>query len=253
MNKEVFSYSFVLIALLVGAFYYSNTIQEPIISSLNYLKKSYHNTSSYIENSIDKHFFQAQEIANLKEKLQTYENNHLIMQELASEINDMYSEQNSSFTLTPKVELVRTISYETFGNFNRLWMDIPEYNSSKIYGLTYKEFVAGIIINKNNKPLALLNQDRKSAYSVYVGKQSAPGIVHGNNNKNLVVNFIPAWFDIKKGDEVLTSGLDNIFIKGLKVGRVLSVNAAQGYQNAIIEPYYKSIEPNYFHMIRSVK
>ena len=253
MNKELFSFFFVIIALIVGAFYYNTTIQSPIISSLNSIKTAYHNANQAIKDTISQHFFQAGEIKELKAKLQKYENNHLVMQELANEINDLHKENHSTLQSNPQAELVRAISYEKFGNFNRVWMEIPEYNSSKIYGLTYKELVAGIVINKNKKALALLNQDIKSAYAVYVGDKNAPGIAHGNNDKNLIVNFIPAWFKIKKGDEVITSGLDNIFFKGLKVGRVISVSSSQGYQNAIIEPYYKSNEPSYFHIIRSVK
>ena len=253
MNKEVFSYLITSIALVVGAIFYSDTIQSPIISTLNSLKTSYHNTNHYIEQSINKHFYQAQEIENLKQKILQYKNNHIVMLELAHELQDIFNEQNSTLESNPRVELVRTISYAEFGDFNRLWMNIPEYNSSKIYGLTYKEYVAGIVINKNNKPLALLNRDIKSTYAVYVGKQSAPGIAHGNQSKNIMVKFIPAWFSIKKGDEVISSGLDTIFTKGLKVGKVLSVSSSQGYQNAVVEPYYQSSEPHYFHMIRSVQ
>ncbi|MEA1983342.1 MAG: rod shape-determining protein MreC [Campylobacterota bacterium] len=253
MNKELFSYFFVIGAFIVGALYYSNAIQSPITTSLNYLKTSYHNSHQFISDTIDKHFFQAYEIEKLKVELQQYENNHLIMQELANEVDDLHKERNSTISNNTDVALVRAISYEQFGNFNRVWMEIAEYNSSKIYGLTYKELVAGIVINKDDKALALLNQDIKSAYSVYVGDKSAPGIAHGNNNQNLVVNFIPTWFKIDKGDEVTTSGLDNIFFKGLKVGQVLSVTSSQGYQTAIVEPYYKSHEPSYFHIIRSVR
>ena len=253
MNKELFSYLFVIIALIIGALYYNNTIQSPIISSLNAVKTSYHNISQSINNSLDEYFFQADTIKDLEHKLAKYENNHLVMQELAIEIHDLYKENRSPLKLNTQVELVRTISYEKFGNFNRLWLEVPEYNSSRIYGLAYKELVAGIVISKNGRALALLNHDIKSAYAVYVGENSAPGIVHGNNDEMLIVNFIPAWFKIQKGDEVITSGLDKIFIKGLKVGRVLSVTTSQGYQNAIVEPYYKSNEPSYFHMIRSIR
>ena len=253
MNKELFSYLLVIGALFIGALYYNNLLQSPIISSLNAIKITYHNINQSIEESVDEHFYQAQEIRTLRDKLAHYENNHLVMQELASEINDLYKEQNSPLKTASQVELVRAISYEKFGNFNRLWMDIPDYNSSKIYGLTYKELVAGIVISKNNRALALLNQDIKSAYAVYIGQNSAQGIAHGNNNDLLIVNFIPGWFDIKKGDEVITSGLDNTFIKGLKVGRVVSVSSSQGYQNAVVDPYYKNYEPSYFHMIRSVR
>lgn len=253
MNKELFSYFLVIIALFVGALYYNNILQSPIISSLNYIKTSYHNVTTLIYNKIQKHTFQADKIDELKHQLHKFENNHLVMQQLASEIHDLYSENKSNFKTNPEVLLVRTISYEKFGNFNRLWLDVPEYNSSKIYGLVYKELVAGIVIPYNDKPLALLSRDIKSAYSVYVGGFNAPGIAHGNNEENIVVNFIPAWFEIKVGDEVSTSGLDNIFIKGLKVGKVLSITSSQGYQNAIVELYYKAEEPNYFHMIRSIK
>ena len=253
MNKKAFIYFFSLIALFVGALYYNNLIQSPIISALNSVKSSYFNTVEFFENKIDKYNFQAQKIENLKEQLQQYERNHLVMQQLASELNDIYKENNSSLKTNPNVKLVRVISYEKFGNLNRLWINIPDYNASKIYGLTYKELVAGIVIAKDNKALALLNSDIKSTYSVYVGKKKAPGIAHGNNDKNIVINFIPAWFNIKQGDEVITSGLDNIFFKGLKVGKIISVTKSQGYQNALVKPYYKANEPSYFHMIRSVK
>lgn len=253
MNKKSFGYFFIILALFVGALYYNNLIQSPIISALNSIKSSYHSSIDFVANTIDRHIFQAQEIQDLKEKLQKYENNHLVMQQLASEINDMYQENNSSLKTNPKVQLVRAIAYEKFGDLNRLWMDIPDYNASKIYGLTYKEVVAGIVVEKNGQALALLNSDIQSAYSVYVGDEKAPGIAHGNNAKNIVINFIPAWFSIKPGDEVITSGLDKIFFKGLKVGKIISVTKSQGYQNAVVEQYYKANEPSYFHMIRSVK
>jgi rod shape-determining protein MreC len=113
--------------------------------------------------------------------------------------------------------------------------------------------VAGIVVPKDTKALALLNSDLKSTYAVYIGNNKAPGIAHGNNDQHLVVSFIPAWFEIRVGDEVITSGLDNIFFKGLKVGRVISISKSQGYQNAVVEQYYKSNEPSYFHIIRSVQ
>ena len=253
MNKKVLSFLSILIALFVGALYYSNTIQAPLISIQNQIKINYHNSIKFIEDNFNKHFFQADTIVKLQEKLDKYENNHLVMQQLASEINDLYKENNSSLKTDPKVELIRTISYEQFGDLNRIWLEIPEYNSSKIYGLTYKEIVAGIVISKNGRALGLLNKDIESSYAVSIGSIHAPGIAHGNNDENLVVKFIPAWFEIKEGDEVITSGLDNIFFKGLKVGRVISVKKSQGYQNAIIEQYYKANDPGYFHMIKSVK
>ena len=253
MNKQLLSFFSIIIALFVGALYYTNSMQSPLITLQNKVKINYHNTTEFIQNTFNKHFFQASQITQLQEKLNKYENNHLVMQQLASEINDLYKENNSSLKTDPRVELVRTISYEKFGDLNRVWIEIEDYNSIKIYGLTYKELVAGIVISQHGRALGLLNRDIKSSYAVSIGQEHAPGIAHGNNDEHLVVKFIPSWFEINKGDEVITSGLDNIFFKGLKVGRVVSVKKSQGYQNAIIEQYYNANDPDYFHMIRSVK
>lgn len=253
MNKSSFIYFFILLALFAGAINYSDTVQKPFLVSLNFIKEGYHSTIETIDNGIDKYFFQADTIEKLKEQLQQYEQNHLVMQELASEIDDLYKTNDSNLTIDPQVQLVRTISYQKFGNLNRLWLEIEDYNSSKIYGLTYNEFVSGIVIESNGNPLALLNSDIKSTYAVYIGDLKAPGIAHGNNEENIIVSFIPAWFEINVGDEVVTSGLDNIFFKGLKVGKVLSVNQSEGYQTAVVQPYYIPNEPNYFYMIKVVK
>ena len=253
MNKELVSFFSIFIALFIGAIYYTNIIQSPFINTLNYIKSTYHTTITFIDKNINKHFNQATQITDLNEEIEKFENNHLVMQQLASEVSDLFRLNNSDLRTDPKVELVRTISYKKFGDLNKLWLDTKELNSTKVYGLVYNELVAGIVIPKNGRSLALLNKDSKSTYAVYIGKFEAPGIAHGNNSKNLIVKFIPAWFKINKGDEVVTSGLDDIFFKGLKVGKVVSVSNSQGYQNAIIEPYYKANNPNYFYMIKDIK
>lgn len=253
MNRELFSFLFIFVSLLVGALYYTNTIQSPFIETTSYLKTSYHKAVKNIQEVLNRHFYQANEIASLTEKLEQYENNHLVMQQLASEVNDLFRESKSNLRTDPRVELVRAISYEEFGDFNRLWIHVEDYNASKIYGLTYQEIVAGIVIAKNNRPLALLNRDIKSTYAVNIGSKQAPGIAQGNNSENIIVKYIPAWLDIKAGDEVTTSGLDEIFFKGLKVGKVISTSKSQGFQTAIVMPYYISNDPAYFHLIRKIK
>lgn len=254
MIKDFFRFSIILIALFIGAINYSDSFQKPFFQLLIHTKITYLNTINAIENNIEKYFNQAQHIEELKKKLQNYNENNLLTIQLISELKFLYKENNSTLNTDPKVELVRALSYAQFGNFNQVWLDnVKDYNNSKIYGLIYNDSVAGIVISKNNQPLALLNKDIKSSYAVYVGKHKAPGIAHGNNGENIIVKFIPAWFKISVGDEIITSGLDNIFFHGLKVGRVLSVKAAQGYQNAIVQPYFQANELNYFYMIKSVK
>ncbi|MDQ1263996.1 MAG: rod shape-determining protein MreC [Campylobacterota bacterium] len=253
MTKKLFGFLLISIALFMGALYYTNAIQSPIISALNSVNITYNNITGFFKKHINQHFFQATHIAELEEKLLVYEHNHLVMQQLASEIHALFTENSSDLKIEPEVELIRAISYQKFGDFNRIWLEIKEYDPSHIYGLTHKEVVAGIVVSHEGRALGLLNKDIKSTYSVCVGDESAPGIAQGNNAENLLVKFIPAWHNIKEGDEVVTSGMDEIFFKGLKVGKVLSVTKSQGYQSAVVEPYYKSTEPNYFHMIKKIR
>ena len=253
MNKGLVSFLSILIALFLSAIYYSSTIQAPFITSLNYIKSTYHNMQDYTKEIILIHTSQAKHINELEEKLLLYENNHLVMQQLASELDDLFKQNNSLLRTNPSSQLIRTISYQKFGNLNRIWLEINDYNSSKIYGLVYKELVAGIVVPENGKALGLLNKDPMSTYAVTIGSKEAPGIAQGTNKENLIVKFIPSWMSIKVGDEVKTSGLDKLFFKGLKVGRVISSSKAQGYQSAIIKPYYKANNPNYFYIIKRVK
>jgi len=252
MNKKIVPYLFflLLIALFVGALYVNNALQSPLITFLNTLKLKYHASIEYVDDTINEHFYQADEIHKLHKELQHYKQQELELHATKKRLQEIAKENNTTIAINPKTALVHTISYQKFGDFNRIWLDIPDYNSSKIYGLIYQDKVAGIVIPKNERPLALLNGDIKSTYAVSIGDEAAPGIAHGNNNANVVVSFIPTWYSIHVGDEVTTSGLDNIFFQGLKVGKVISITKSQGYQRAVVEQYYKANRPSYFHMIR---
>jgi rod shape-determining protein MreC len=253
MNKERLGILLLFLALFGGALYNSAILQGPFLSLLNSIKSGYHSIVSSVESTIDEHFFQQKTIRRLRQELAKYEESHLVLHQVATELNELFAENNSSFKARPNVSLIRTISYAKFGDTNKLWIDMEDFNASKVYGLVHKELVAGIVVAKNGRPLALLNGDPKSSYAVYVGKNRAPGIVHGKNAEELIVEFIPTWIAIKAGDEVVTSGLDRLFFPGLKVGRVLSVQQSEGYQNAVIEPYYDARNPGYFHVIKSIR
>lgn len=253
MNREVLGIFFLFVALFSAALMFSTGLQSPILSLTNTIKSSYHNTTAAIAAGYDEHFAQRDTIIELREKLQLYEESHLLLHQVATELNALFVENNSTFKVNPNVALVRTISYVKFGDINKVWIDTPPFDPSKVYGLVHKENVAGIVVMKDDRPMALLNGAIKSSYAVYVGKNNAPGIVHGLNTKELIVEFIPTWITIAEGDEVVTSGLDHLFFPGLKVGKVISIEQSQGYQNAIIKPYYNASNPDYFHLIKSIR
>lgn len=251
MNKERLGILLLFLALFGGALYSSTALQGHFLSLLNGVKSGYHHLTTYVENALDEHFFQQNTIRRLRGELARYEESHLILHQVATELNQLFAENNSSFKVHPNVSLVRTISYAKFGDSNKVWLDMEDFNASRVYGLVHKELVAGIVVAKHERPMALLNGDPKSAYAVYVGGNRAPGIAHGKNARELIVEFIPTWIEINVGDEVVTSGLDKLFFAGLKVGRVRSIKQSEGYQNAVVEPYYDASSPGYFHVIKS--
>jgi len=233
MNKKLFSFLLLLIILFIGAVYYTNTIQSPILSLTHKIQNIYFNTKIFVDDTIQKH-------------------NFLLMQQLKSQVKQLLQDQNSTLTLNPDIELIHALSYVKFDNFNRLWINMPDFNSSKIYGLVYKNDVAGIIIAKDNKPMALLNQDPKCAYPVFIGNNNAPGIAYGNNNGTIIVNYIPLWMHIKVGDKVITSGRENLFFQGLNVGTIIKTSQEQGYRQAVVKPSFVQHGISYFYVIRKV-
>ena len=253
MNREVLGIFFLFAALFGAALLFSTGLQSPILSLTDSVKNSYRNVTASIGQGYDEHFAQQNTIIELREQLKLYEESHLLLHQVATELNALFVENNSTFKVNPNVELVRTISYVKFGDINKVWIDTPAFDTSKVYGLVHKENVAGIVVMKEDRAMALLNGALKSSYAVYVGENKAPGIVHGLNTKELIVEFIPTWIKIKEGDEVLTSGLDHLFFPGLKVGKIISVEQSQGYQNAIIKPYYNASNPDYFHLIKTIR
>jgi len=253
MKKRHLSFFFLLLLLLSAALYYNNSLQTPLLKISHSIKLTYLNSINFIVNTYNEHIYQKDQIIELREKLKKYEKNHLMMHQFATELNDVFDERDSALSVSPDVELVKTIGYAKFGDINKVWLQMSDFNSSRIYGLTYKELAAGIVTEKNDQPLALLNSDHKTTYAVYVGEDYAPGIARGNASENMVVEFIPTWIKIKVGDEVITSGLDNLFFNGLKVGKVLSIELVKGYQVATIKPYFNQAKPSYFHVIKSVR
>jgi len=252
MSKRAASF-LLLLLLLAGATYFSSTLQTPILGMLQSINNGYNALTTSIQNGIEEHFRQQKTIIALREEMEMYRQSHLILHEVATEFNALLAENNATFRYDPRVALARTISYANFGDMNKLWLEMDDFNKTRLYGLVYNEQAAGLVTERDGRPLALLNGDYQCTYAVYVGPNKAPGIVRGQNNDTMLVQYIPTWVTVSVGDEVVTSGLDQLFFSGIKVGRVRSIELTGGYQNAVIEPYYKGNDPDYFHVITKVR
>ena len=253
MNKQRFILILFLLLSVSGALYFSSFLQSPFFNLSKSIKVTYLNQIEAMKSAVDKHVSQEKMIQELQQRNKFYERELLTLHQIADEYRNLLQEQNSTINISPAVGLVRTLSYVRMGDPHKLWIEMDHFDPTQVYGLLYRGYVAGIIVSNHRRPMALLNGDIKSSYAVSVGNSHAPGIVRGTNGRRLVVEFIPTWIPIAVGDEVQTSGLDQIFLSGLKVGKIISISRASGYQSAVVEPYFYAKNPTYFHVITKVR
>lgn len=70
----------------------------------------------------------------------------------------------------------------------------------------------------------LLLVDENSNVDVLIQRTRVQGIARGAGSRGCVLRYVPKIQDVKAGDVVVTSGLSNLFPKGLLVGKVSYVN-----------------------------
>lgn len=251
MNKIVFFLFFILLSLS-----YIFNIDRQIIRNFNFINsfKNYYYEKALIgSNFIDEYFEQANKIKQYREE-NLYLKNFQYLYNLNEARYVQLLKDSKIKEQEHKMELVKVLSYVKFNDFTKVWLDKDKTND-KILALIDNEYAAGIVIQYDNKSLALLNGNEKSNYAVYIGENEAPGIVHQNekNKEYLKIKYIPIWINIKIDDEVTTSGMDNIFYKGLKVGKVVKINKMADMQEAIIKPYSQVYQKRFFYTYENIK
>ena len=65
----------------------------------------------------------------------------------------------------------------------------------------------------------------------------------------MIVKFVPKWHNIKEGDRVVTSGLDDIFFRNVPVGIVTKVEVQSAYTVAYIKTYNNILHPRTFFVV----
>ncbi|MFQ5776928.1 MAG: rod shape-determining protein MreC [Terriglobia bacterium] len=83
----------------------------------------------------------------------------------------------------------------------------------------------------------LLITDQKSGVGVRVGRTDVQGVVKGTGGQDCRLEYVPAEETVPMGEEVLTSGQDQVFPRGLPVGRVTSVEPGEeSFQIIKVQP-----------------
>ncbi len=241
-----------LLLFLAGALFYisvnfNTPLREKLLALPLQIKTNILRTADSMKREIDAFFDQQQKILRLEKELEGCRKTAALSVAFGAKLNHFLQEAGMR-PYHPKLHLVRALSYVTLGDFSTMWLDFPDYNRSKIYGLLYKGYAAGIVDRKEGYPLARLPMNKKMIFSVIVGEKRYLGVVFGGAHF-LEVKYIPTYADIKVGDEVLTSGEDNIFYEGIKVGEVIDIREYNLYKIAIVKPYVQMEKPDFFFAV----
>ncbi len=241
-----------LIALIIAFIIstkYNGVIKSFLLDFINPIKTVYLN----LTNISDSYLEQQKSIVKLKK-----ENNQLnkLLIEQANYIEQLTKIYKLLPSLSKKpyksIYLVDTISYIKLNKLNEIILTSPKnlkLKKNKLYGLMQKDVAAGIVRSINDKLYAYLLSNPKCTFSVTIGNDDISGIAQGDNKNGMIVKFIPRGSNIKIGDVVKTSGLDNIFFPNIPVGVVKDIKTLSTYKLATIDLYANLKKPGIFFLI----
>jgi rod shape-determining protein MreC len=97
--------------------------------------------------------------------------------------------------------------------------------------------VGQVITVAERYAMVLLVTDRNSAVDALVQSSRARGIVKGNNSDQCSFCYALRKDDIQPGEMIVSSGLDGVFSKGLRIGQVIDVRKENSelFQTILLE------------------
>jgi len=247
MPKNRIVLGIVFISLLFLSFNYLTPVRNEVLNFSNSIKLFFLTQYDRVSGNIQRYFRQKEQIKTLQKEVETLRVPAQLSSVFAAKLNQFLDESNLT-KYEPSLQLSRVIAYEELDNPFRMWIDFTDFDTNKRYGLVHKGYTAGVVYSKFKKPLAYLQLDKRVVYSVLIGEERLLGVLFGNE-KNLLIKYIPVHSKVKIGDEVITSGSDNLFYEGIKVGKIVNIETKNIYKIATVEPYMKVKKPNFFYIV----
>ncbi|WP_295419134.1 rod shape-determining protein MreC [Sulfurovum sp.] len=230
-------------------------IADTLLGIINPIKQNYKSISQDIEDKSHSYIFQKESIEKLSKE-------NRILRKLLLEQTHYIKQIKNIYEVFPKlsrlpvhnISIAETISYVKLNSFSQIILTKPKaLTEGKLYGLIQGTVVAGTAKVHNNQLYGYLTSDDKCRFSVFIGKDQAPGIAMGVEQNEMIIKFIPKWHKVNVGEKVVTSGLDDIFFAGIPVGVVQKVEIQSSYKVAHIKTYSDIFHPKTFFLINNAK
>lgn len=145
-----------------------------------------------------------------------------------------------------RTTLNRVIAAEVTGRDPSSWFKAVIIDKGKSDGLEkgmpviIPEGIAGRVAEVTpNYAKVLLLFDQNSAIDAFIQRTRARGIIKGETTGRCLLKYILQKHDIRVGDIVVSSGLDGVFPKGLRIGYVSEVvkRTSGMFQEVKVTPY----------------
>ncbi|MGD8888591.1 MAG: rod shape-determining protein MreC, partial [Desulfobacterales bacterium] len=140
----------------------------------------------------------------------------------------------------------RVIAAEVIGKDPSAWFKTVVIDKGKADGLTrglpvvMPEGITGQVIEvSNHYSKVMLIIDRNSAVDALVQRSRARGVIKGESRDQCRLNYVLRKHDVRVGDTVISSGLDGVYPKGLRIGLISDVikRNSEIFQEVTITPF----------------
>jgi rod shape-determining protein MreC len=109
-----------------------------------------------------------------------------------------------------------------------LTSDLPVITPEGVVGKTIAVF--------SHSSQVLLLTDPSSGVGVMLEKTRVQGVLKGDSQNLCLIRYIMNEEPVSSGEAILTSGLDQVYPKGLRVGTVVRTSAGNIYKNVEVKP-----------------
>jgi len=257
MKSKLFFLLLFFITLFVIVAQKSQTVHSFLLDTINPIKQTYRNLTDNVVNRSKSYVFQKETIGRLTEENKALKKLLLDQTRYLQQMSGLFKTIPSLEKLPYKsVALVDTVSYVKLNSLNKILLSYPEQtelSKKKVYGLIQENVVGGTAIEENGNLYGYLGSNPKCKFAVFVGDDKTPGIIEGVSKSSMIIKYIPKWAEIKIGDKVETSGLDDIFFKNIPVGLITDIKVENSYKTALVKSYADNIHPNFYFLITDAK
>ncbi len=143
-------------------------------------------------------------------------------------------------------DAVRSVAAEVIGKDPSQWAKTIIIDKGVAEGVTrglavvVPEGVVGQVIDAaNHYAKVLLIIDSNCAVDALVQQTRAHGIVKGDSESRCLLKYVSRKEPVNVGDNIVSSGLDGVFMKGLQIGKVSGIvrNKSGIFQDITVTPF----------------